>query len=64
MVILRHLTIKELCRLILHNQNPQFDYKEAAEQLALKAGQSHNDYVRSLNQRIGELEQELLNQTK
>ena len=60
MVLFRHLTIRELCRLILHNQDPNFDYKEAAIQLAHKAGHGTDKYTKSLEARITELEQELL----
>lgn len=57
---LRHLTIKELCRLILHNQNPEFDYREAAEQLALKAGPAQETFIKNLQTQITNLEHELL----
>jgi predicted AAA+ superfamily ATPase len=60
MSILRHLTIKELCRFILHNQNPNFDYKEAAEELAKKTDTLQEIHIKKLQAQITELEHELL----
>jgi len=60
MSILRHLTVKELCRVILLNQNPNFDYKEAAEQLAVKASTVQETHIKNLQAQITNLEHELL----